>query len=366
MWRPRLPPDTAGLVTAGCSTSQPPGALDEFPLRRFSAEARWPLRHTRSTSISRARRVSRPSKKRRRRTRRRGLVASASSRATRRREFFDRCPVWVTASRSEDFHLVEIHPEKNGTPPAAELSAANWVRAQNRRMSVLAPVYLPMPTVPLAIFALRRQAMKRSLAPYGYAVLAYADAYHRPSPGQPDHGASANCAAQVRACANTGQCSVCGDYHRRFTISSLTYSRSQSSRPKGRALASDLARSGKPAAAAVVAIKPTTQRCRQRLANRPFRRIGRRDHAAWLGRAGDSLQILLLFVTGHGRQTLVLMTNLGRNTRAAIKSLQTHARICRKNDIVDNATFAALTRAVGSRQAVVSMRQTGRRSCRRT
>jgi peptidoglycan hydrolase-like protein with peptidoglycan-binding domain len=87
-----------------------------------------------------------------------------------------------------DKHLVEIHPERAGSPPPPDLSAAAWLKAQNRRMSVLAPVYLPMPTGAARYLRLAPPGHEADLAPYGYAVLAYAQAHHRPAPGQPITG----------------------------------------------------------------------------------------------------------------------------------------------------------------------------------
>ena len=85
-------------------------------------------------------------------------------------------------------HLVEIHPERSGAPPASTLNAATWFKTQNRRMSILAPVYLPMPTSADRFLRLAAPGHEAELAADGYAVLAYALAHHRPVPGQPVTG----------------------------------------------------------------------------------------------------------------------------------------------------------------------------------
>ena len=242
----------------------------------------------------------------------------------------------------KDSHLVEIHPEKGGTPPASGLSAADWVRAQNRRMSVLAPVYLPMPTGAPRYLRLAPPGHEAELAPYGYAVLAYADAYHRPSPGQPVTGRppiSPRKSAPVPTPVSAAYAETPPSLHAKLT----DVLKKPIKPAEGRALASDLARAGMPAASAVVAAK-TNNATMQAALGMPAVPPGT-FAPGWIAQ----IQLLL---NAMGEK-LAVDDKLGPKTRAAIKIFKRMHGLP-ENDTADNATFAALTRAVGSRQAVVS------------
>ena len=242
----------------------------------------------------------------------------------------------------KDSHLVEIHPEKGGTPPASGLSAADWVRAQNRRMSVLAPVYLPMPTGAPRYLRLAPPGHEAELAPYGYAVLAYADAYHRPSPGQPVTGRppiSPRKSAPVPTPVSAAYAETPPSLHAKLT----DVLKKPIKPAEGRARASDIARAGMPAASAVVAAK-TNNATMQAALGMPAVPPGT-FAPGWIAQ----IQLLL---NAMGEK-LAVDDKLGPKTRAAIKIFKRMHGLP-ENDTADNATFAALTRAVGSRQAVVS------------
>ena len=253
------------------------------------------------------------------------------------------------------------HPDPRGLPPCgdppgegrhasrSELSAANWVRAQNRRMSVLAPVYLPMPTGAPRYLRLAPPGHEAELAPYGYAVLAYADAYHRPSPGQPITGRPPIRRASPRRCRRRSVQRT-RRLRRRFTIHSLMYSRSQSSHPKGER-------------SQVIWHVRENRRQRRWLDQDQQRndagstwqtghssRIGRRDHAVgWVAPVTAVQTLLRSFgATGHDNKPLVVDGKLGPDTRAAIKLFKRMHHLP-EDDVVDGATFAALTLALGQR-----------------
>jgi len=87
-----------------------------------------------------------------------------------------------------DPSLIQIHPEPSGLPPAPVLSAANWVKAQNRNMSVMAPLYLPVPTGAEKYLRLAPPGHEAELAKQGYAVLLYANTLGRRAAGHPPTG----------------------------------------------------------------------------------------------------------------------------------------------------------------------------------
>jgi peptidoglycan hydrolase-like protein with peptidoglycan-binding domain len=88
----------------------------------------------------------------------------------------------------DDFSHVQIHPHPRGLPPVPGLSAADWVRTQNRNMSVMAPLYLPVPTGASKYLRLVPPGHEASLAKQGYGVLLYANTLGRPARGIPPTG----------------------------------------------------------------------------------------------------------------------------------------------------------------------------------
>lgn len=87
-----------------------------------------------------------------------------------------------------DKSLVQIHPDPSGLPPHPALSAANWLKAQNRNMSVMAPLYLPVPTGAEKYLRLAPPGHEAELAKQGYAVLMYANTLGNRLPGYPPTG----------------------------------------------------------------------------------------------------------------------------------------------------------------------------------
>ena len=151
-------------------------------------------------------------------------------------------------------HLVEIHPERGGAPAASSLNAATWFKTQNRRMSILAPVYLPMPTSADRFLRLSAPGHEAELAADGYAVLAYALAHHRRVPGQPVTGlppAQPQRQSPIPTPVSNAYAELPPSMHGQLT----RILRNPVRPDAGLALANELARSGLNAAAEVIGTK---------------------------------------------------------------------------------------------------------------
>jgi peptidoglycan hydrolase-like protein with peptidoglycan-binding domain len=242
-----------------------------------------------------------------------------------------------------DHHLVEIHPERGGAPPHASLSAANWLRTQNRRMSVMAPVYLPMPTSATRYLRLAPPGHEADLAEHGYAVLAYAQAHHRPAPGQPITGLPPTM-PQRSSPIPTPVSQAYAELHPAL-YDQLTKILKNPVRPdRGLALANEFARSGLEATANVIATKASNAAAQAALG---MPQVPALMPTGWVMPV-TTIQTFLktLGITSKDGKPLVIDGDAGRRTHEALAAFQ-HMHGLSESGVADAATFQALAVAAG-------------------
>lgn len=240
-----------------------------------------------------------------------------------------------------NYHLVEIHPERGGAPPHASLSAANWLRTQNRRMSVMAPVYLPMPTGATRYLRLAPPGHEADLAEHGYAVLAYAQAHHRPTPGQPITGrppTTAQRSEPIPTPVSQAYAELPSALH-----DQLTKILKNPVRPaQGHALANDFARSGLQATASIVSTKASNAASQEALGMPQTPSL---LPVGWTAPVALVQSLLkTIGVPGADRKPLVIDGKLGENTASAVRAFQ-RAHGLAESGAVDGPTLVALNNA---------------------
>lgn len=254
--------------------------------------------------------------------------------------------------------LIELHADRTGMPPARDLSAAHWVQTQNRRMSILAPVYLPMPTGAQKFLRLAQPGHEADFAPMGYAVLLYAHAIHRPVPGQPTHGLpprQPQRSAPVPTPVSQAYMELPPALH-----TSLTQILRRPIRPQeGQELAAGFSRAGLNATAELVATKAANVQQQQQLGMPPIppnvqQQLGMPPvpppvvpppsvvPQGWI--APVAIVQALLNKIGVG-EPLVVDGNLGPKTRAAVQAFQSAHGLPATGD-VDSATLVTLNSVV--------------------
>ena len=241
-------------------------------------------------------------------------------------------------------HLVEIHPERGGAPPAPPLSAANWMRTQNRRMSVLAPVYLPMPTSAARFLRLAPPGHEGDLAPFGYAVLAYAQAHHRPAPGQPVTGLPPSVpqrTSPIPTPVSQAYQELPPALHNELT----KILRNPVKPNEGAALANEFARAGLDATASVIQTKASNAASQAALGMPPASYASTESilPSGWI--APVALVQSFLNTMRATAKPLVVDGKLGPLTLTAVKAFQRFHGLS-ESGVVDGPTLTALNAAV--------------------
>jgi peptidoglycan hydrolase-like protein with peptidoglycan-binding domain len=246
--------------------------------------------------------------------------------------------------------LVEIHPDRTGMPPATGLSAAQWLKEQNRRMSVLAPVYLPMPTGAERFLRLAQPGHEADLAPLGYAVLSYANALHRPAPGQPTVGLpplQPQRSAPVPTPVSRAYAELPEELHK-----NLTRILKRPILPReGQALASNFARAGLHATADLVAAKTANAVAQQQLGMPAAPQVLPQGWAAPVA----IVQALLnrIGVPGANGKPLAVDGQLGPQTVTAVLAFQ-KAHGLPTTSAVDGPTLTAMNAVVNPESSSIA------------